>query len=114
MYLDILANDNCAEPCMATFKETGPTRPLRAIRLWRDGEWRWCAVTGWDAAGPVSAGISAIEESGDGPAQLVHGGEWGLRLAEHDPLTPVQWDLTDPRQWSEPFLLVTPEVECLP
>ena len=112
MYLDIPANDNCPEPCMATFKETGPAAGLGAVRLWRDGTWQWCAVTGWDETGPVPARISAIEESGDGPARLIHGGPLGLRLA---PLPPpdaaVAWDLADPAQWGEPFLIVRPETE---
>jgi hypothetical protein len=107
MYLDIPANPNLDEAAMATFKETAPPQPVQAVRLWRDGVWQWCAVTGWDASGPVPAWIQAIEESGDGPAQLVHGGAYGLRLSAAQ--TPVTWDLADASQWAEPFLLVTPE-----
>jgi hypothetical protein len=109
MYLDIPASANLDEPCMATFKEEGPARPLSAIRLWRDGVWVWCAITGWDESGPVPAWIQVIEESGDGPAQLVHGGPLGLRLRVLDQEAP--WSTNDQRQWGEPFLLVTPEAE---
>lgn len=109
MYLDIPANANLDEPTMATFKEAGPARVVQALRLWRDGVWQWCAVTGWDEGGPVPALIQPIEESGDGPAQLVHGGPLGLRLCVGD--QPAHWDVADASQWGEPFLLVTPEAE---
>lgn len=109
MYLDIPANPNLDEPSMATFKEEGPAVPLRELRLWRDGSWRWCAVTGMGEDGPVPAFIQPIEESGDGPARLVHGGPWGLRLREGG--QPARWDVADPGQWGEAFLLVTPEAE---
>jgi len=106
VYIDIPANDNLAEPAMATFKETGAGRAVRAVELWRDGAWRWCAVAGWGEAGAEPALATPIEESGDGPAVLVHGGGHGLRLA---PLAePVAWSLADPAQWGEPFLLCRP------
>ena len=108
MYLDIPASANLDEPTMATFKEDGPARTVRELRLWRDGVWQWCAVTGWDESGPVPARIQAIEESGDGPAQLVHGGPLGLRLAVG---AVTNWSTDDSTQWGEPFLIVTPEAE---
>jgi hypothetical protein len=113
MYLDILPNDNLDEACMATFNVTGPGRPVTTIRLWRGGIWQWCAVTGWAESGPVPAVWSPIEESGDGPARLLTGGEHGLRFAViADPAAPaVRWDLADAAQWSEPFLICTPEAE---
>lgn len=106
MYLDIPASGNLEEPVMATFKETAAARPLAALRLWRDGAWQWCEVAGWSEAGAVPAWIQAIEESGDGPALLIHGGPLGLRLREAGG---GPWDLADARQWGEGFLLVTPD-----
>lgn len=114
MYLDIPANDNLPEPCMATFKLAGDARDLRAVRLQRDGRWAWCAVTGWDESGPVAARIAPIEESGDGVALLLHGGPHGLRLAEiaaPADAARVRWDVADATQWAEPFLLVRPGTE---
>jgi hypothetical protein len=121
MYIDIPANDNLDEPAMATFKETGPARAVRAVRLWREGGWQWCAVTGWGEQGPVPALLTPIEESGDGPARLVTGGDHGLRLAPLADLAApapatvptVAWDLARREQWGEPFLLCTPEIEVL-
>ena len=113
MYLDIQPNDNVAEPVMATFKETGPSQRIAAVRLHIDGEWQWCAITGWNE-GPAPSFFTPIEESGDGPARLVHGDEQGLRLARITVPTEasrVRWDITDTSQWAEPFLICTPETQ---
>ncbi|MEK7412905.1 MAG: hypothetical protein AAB263_06280 [Planctomycetota bacterium] len=96
---------------MATFKETGPPMVVQAVKLWRNDAWQWCAVTGWSELGPVPAHLQPIEESGDGPARLIHGGEHGLRFAVLPVTGSVRWSLDDPKQWSEPFVIVTPEVE---
>ena len=114
MYIDILPNDNVAEPTMATFKEIGARRAVRAIRLHLDDGVSWCAITGWSESGPVDALFTPIEESGDGPGRLVSGGDQGLRLARiADPAraATVRWDLADGAQWGEPFLLCLPETE---
>jgi hypothetical protein len=116
MYIDILPNDNLPEPAMATFTITGPAIAVRTVRLWREDRWAWCAITGWSESGPVPAWFHPIEESGDGPARLLTGGEHGLRLAEipgPDAADPA-WDLGDGSQWAEPFLITTPEAEFRP
>jgi hypothetical protein len=115
MYLDLDANDNLPAPAMATFKETAPGRRIAAVRLERDGAWAWCAITGWDA-GAVPAWSTPIEESGDGPARLLHGGGQGLRLAAiaaPAAAATVRWDVHDPAQWGEPFLIIRPEAEVV-
>ena len=114
MYIDIEANDNLRESCVATFKETGPARTVSASRLWRDGVWQWCAITAWHDDAPAKANVSPIEESGDGPALLLHGGNQGLRLtaiATPAQAAMVRWDVNDERQWAEPFLIVRPGTE---
>jgi hypothetical protein len=116
MYIDILANDNVTEPTMATFKEVGPRRALRAIRLSLDDGWHWCAITGWSESGPVPALFTPIEESGDGPGRLVSGGDHGLRLqriAGPEQAGAVTWDLAGAEQWGEPFLLCLPETDVV-
>ncbi len=113
MYLDIPANDNLEEPAMATFKETGPGREVHAIKLLLDGAWQWCAITGW-SDGPTAAWFTPIEESGDGPARLAHGGEHGLRLARISApaeASGLRWSTDDRGQWGEPFLICTPDTE---
>lgn len=113
MYIDIEANDNLDEACMATFNTTGPGRAVRAIHLEVDGVWTWCAITGWNDDVPVQATIAPIEESGDGPALLVTGGNHGLRLARitGPDQAAVVWSLSDSQQWAEGFLICVPETE---
>lgn len=114
MYIDILPNDNVDTPTMATFKETAPGRDIRALKLHLDDGVFWCAVTGWSETGPVPARFTPIEESGDGPGRLISGGDQGLRLQRigaPDAVDRVTWNLADPAQWGEPFLLCLPEVD---
>lgn len=114
MYIDIDPNDNLDEACMATFKETGASAPLHAAKLWRDGIWQWCAITGWADDVPAPALVTPIEESGDGPALLLHGGNHGLRLAAiagPEAAAAVAWDVADAAQWAEAFLLCRPGTE---
>ena len=113
MYLDILPNDNLEEACMATFSERGEKKAITKIRLWRKQEWQWCAVIGWNDDEACPAHIVNIEESGDGEAMLVVGGNHGLRfsqLADADAAVP-EWDLDDDSQWAEGFLICTMDIE---
>ncbi len=100
---------------IATYTETAPGRRNVAVRLLRADGWAWCAITGWDG-GAVPAWSTPIEESGDGPARLLHGGAQGLRLApiaDSAAAGAVRWDVRDPAQWGEPFLIVRPEAEMV-
>jgi hypothetical protein len=109
MLVDIPENPNLPDGCMATFNATGPGRDIRAVRLWRQESWQWCAVTGWSDDGPVPARWTPIEESGDGPARLLTGGALGLRLAALAPT--IAWSLADTAQWGEGFLILRPETD---
>lgn len=113
MYIDIEPNDNLEEAVMATFNEKGQKQQLSRICLWRQQEWQWCAIAGWHDDEPCSAHIQQIEESGDGDAMLVTGGNQGLRLARIDgPEAAIpQWDLDDDKQWAEGFLLCTMDIQ---
>jgi hypothetical protein len=50
-----------------------------------------------------------VEDSGDGLATLVYGGEQGIRLKAADDEGP--WDLENSSQWGEPCLLLDRDVE---
>lgn len=114
MYIDIEPNDNVDEPVMATFNVTGPGKNINAVHLdLGDGNWHWCAVTGW-RDGPVPATYTPIEESGDGPARLLTGSDHGVRLARiaaPELAAQVQWSIADSTQWAEPFLICIPETK---
>ncbi len=111
MYIDIPENQDGVEPTIATFRETGASQVVRALELEREGVSSWCLVVGWDH-GLTTAHITPIEESGDGPARLIHGGAGGVRLQvlQGEPLEDA--DLTwnpQGRTWAEPFLILTPQ-----
>jgi hypothetical protein len=113
MYLDLSEGGNLSQDAMATFKETGPSREVVAVFLFDGGQTRWCAVTGWET-GPRQALVTPIEESGDGPALLLHGGSHGIRLAglaatsmeqAHQQALDVDWNLEHGHEWGEPFII---------
>lgn len=115
MYIDIEENDNLPEAVMATFCEKAGRRNITRIKIWHRQQWLWCAITGYEKDRFCSASIVQIEESGDGDAMLVVGGNQGLRLAiiadEHADIP--AWDVDDEKQWAEGFLICAMEIEAL-
>jgi len=108
MYFEVDDNPNYQGSVSMRFKELGPARPIKQIRLSdRKSDGELCWVTGWcdDPKGPVCAAyLQPVEESGLGKAHLIYGGNWGLRFK------PVglneDWDIKSPEQWGEAFLLI--------
>jgi len=122
MYIDIDPGVIGEEPIIGTFKETGPGAVITQVRLEFDGRWEWCEVIGWSDAGRQAAWLTPIEESGDGPALLLHGGNQGVRLRKRDPVVPgvpavagVAGSGTETGAahgwWSEGFLILRPEIQ---
>lgn len=109
MILDEIGeNPNCAPCDMHRFRHDGEPKPVRQVRLYDrlpEGELFW--VIGWEPGpeGPATPARSvAVEDSGAGTVYLLFGGSWGLRFKPVHPEEP--WDLDNPRQWGEPFLLI--------
>ncbi|MEK6683967.1 MAG: hypothetical protein AABY46_04840 [Nitrospirota bacterium] len=109
MYFEVDENPNWLGSVSMRFKELGPARTIKQLRVSdRDSEGPLCWVTGWcdDAKQPLCpAYVQPVEESGLGLAYLIYGGNWGVRFK------PVSlnedWDLKNPDQWGEPFLLIS-------
>jgi hypothetical protein len=103
VYIQIDENPNCPSWEGQIFQPLEPPRPVTHVRREREGTPRWCEVTGLDeGSAPTPAMACVIEDSGEGRCWLVFGGAWGLRLRESGDA----WDLSDPRQWGEAFLLL--------
>ena len=49
--------------------------------------------------------IRKVDDSGEGVALLIDGGDAGLRLKPAAHASP--WRLDDPEQWGEPYLLLS-------
>lgn len=109
MYFEVDENPNYPNSVSMRFKELGPARMIKQLRVSdRKSEGELCWITGWcdDANKRICpAYAQPVEESGQGLAYLIFGGNWGLRLK------PValneDWDLSSPNQWGEAFLLIS-------
>lgn len=105
---EIEENPNCRGSDMMRYREIGPARKVVQLRLYHEApEGKLYDVTGWsDQAGSpaVPATIRPVEDSGSGIAYLLQGGNCGLRFKPADPAAP--WNLSDPSQWGEPYLLL--------
>ena len=105
---EIEENRNCRPSDMMRFREVGPPRKVLQVRLYQDdpnGKLFW--VTGWtdrEAAPTTAAFVQPVEDSGSGMVYLLYGGNCGVRFKPADREAP--WDLNDPSQWGEPFLLL--------
>jgi hypothetical protein len=108
MYFEVDENPNYPGSVSMRFKTLGPAKAIKQIRISdRNTDGEVCWVTGWcDDAGHslCPAYAQPVEESGQGLAYLIYGGNWGIRLK------PVslneEWDLSSPNQWGEAFLLI--------
>ena len=107
--VDIAHNSNCPQADLRVFHDLGAAKAVTAVRLEREhGSPAWYAVTGWAANGaegqPCPAYAQKVDDSGDGTAFLLYGGDAGVRLRPVGDSGP--WRLDDARQWGEPFLII--------
>ena len=70
-----------------------------------------CAVTGWSSSGPCPAYAVLVEDSGEGVAMLIYGGDEGIRLKPVE--SQDDWDLDSPNQWGEACLLLDKDVSLV-
>ncbi len=104
--IEIPDNPNCSAVDTRIFHDVSSARPVSQVRLERQpGVAQWYDVTGWTTAGlPCQAVLQKVDDSGDGVAFLLYGGDAGVRLRPAGRGEP--WGLTEPEQWGEPFLIV--------
>ncbi len=105
--LEIPPNPNCDAVEMRVFHDVEPAKPVAQVQLERDqGKPAWYTVTGWTTAGtPCAALAQKVDDSGEGVAFLVYGGDAGLRFRPSDHTTP--WRMGQPDQWGESFLIIS-------
>ena len=105
--LEIPPNPNCEAVELRVFRDLEPPRPVTHVRLDAStgDPGRWYAVTGWTLAGRSCPALARrVDDSGDGVALLVSGGDAGLRLRPGE--SPAPWRLNDTDQRGFPFLLI--------
>jgi len=109
--IEIPDNSNCAAVDLRVFHDLEPAQPVSQVRLVHDGTPpQWYDVTGWTAsAQPCPAWLQKVDDSGDGVAFLLYGGEAGLRFRPSGDQEP--WRSESPQQWGEPFLIVADQAD---
>lgn len=112
---EIEENPNCRPSDMMRYRETGPPQKVIQIRLYHEspeGKLYW--VIGWTdrpEAPTTPARVQPVEDSGSGVAHLLQGGNCGLRFKPAESSAP--WNLDDPSQWGEPYLLLGDPQDCI-
>jgi len=106
-YIEVNVEEGANSPMTVNrmFSVAEQPRPVRAV--WTSlptGKDAWCEVVGWSREGVCQAYAATVEDSGDGTALLVFGGNDGIRLKPEG--EPTAWSLGTREQWGEPCLLL--------
>ncbi len=105
MFLEVEPCSNCQESVGRMYNVISEPRQICSLQYEKDGKEIDVAVTGWDGETetPCPAFARRIEESGDGVALLIFGGNGGIRMK------PIKddsnWDVNNSNQWSESHLV---------
>lgn len=105
MYIMIEENPNTA-PDERMFSASGKPRPVKQVMVDHPGGGSgWCDITGVYADGSFKpAQAIQVEDSSDGSAWMVFGGDWGLRLRADG--QKQEWDIKEPSQWGAAFFVL--------
>ena len=114
-HVEVEANDNTPMSANQVYKNLTEPQPVAAVRLFEaNPEGQLFDVTGWsseDGGSPVIALGVKIEDSSEGEAWLIYGGDCGVRLRPTESLE--DWSLTDPDQYGETHLVLSDEDDIM-
>ena len=83
-HVEVEANDNTPMMAQQVYKNTGVPFPVSHVRIYEgEPDGQLCAITGWaskDGGSPTTAYAVQIDDSSEGSAYLVYGGDYGVRL----------------------------------
>lgn len=106
--IQVEPNDNCPMSAQQVYKNLGAPVRVSRVRIYEgEPEGTLYAVTGWssEAGGtPVEAFAVQVEDSSEGSAYLVFGGDYGLRLRPDD--STAAWSLDAADQFGETHLVL--------
>ena len=108
--VDVSESANCSLSMVRVFDAMQePVQVSKIMASDPGGNDLMCDVTGWSSeAGPCPAYAALVEDSGEGVAMLIYGGDEGIRLKPAG--SPEGWDLNSPAQWGEACLLLDKDV----
>ena len=111
MQIEVEASPNGPGSEQFVFNELGKPRRVRAIIAEVRGKEAVCEVTGVGRGGAWTPAMAVkVNDSSEGHAFLIYGGEWGLRLKLQGARA---WDLSDKEQWGEPFKVYGSEEDII-
>jgi hypothetical protein len=114
-HVEVEASDNTPMSATQVYKNIGETHPVAAVRLFEGGpEGRLFDITGWssiDGGSPCEAYAVKIEDSSEGAAWLVYGGDWGVRLRPTESME--DWSIADADQYGETHLVLADEDDIM-
>lgn len=114
-HIDVEANPNTLLSANQVYYNAGEAYRVAAVRLFEGNpEGRLYDVAGWSSADggtPVEAYAVKVEDSSEGEAWLVYGGDWGLRLRPTESLE--DWSRDDTGQFGETHLVLADEADIM-
>ena len=117
IFVEVEASENCPDSLQLVFSALEEPKPVSQLRLYHEiGTGAFYDLTGWTAAGqPCPALGVAVEDSGQGRAYLIYGGDGGLRMrpATSDPSPDRIWSLNDPSQWGESHMVLSDQKDII-
>lgn len=115
-YVQVEPNDNCPMSASQVYKNLGSPFAVKAVRIYEgQPEGTLYDICGWYS---LMNGISTlayavqVEDSSEGAAYLVYGGDWGLRLRPID--SAGEWSLSDSDQFGETHLVLSELSDLIP
>ncbi len=106
MYVFVEENPNCGAD-ERVFPTRGDKREVAKVNIndRSGGNPSWCDVIAVDDPGTFApAYAQRMDDSSDGTAWLVFGGNWGLRFRRPDETS--EWSMSEKSQWGLPFLVL--------
>ena len=103
--IDVQAGENCDYSLNRMFSTVSDPVEITAVEtIGPRGELNLFAVVGWSSEGLCSVQAILVEDSGEGHALLIYGGDDGIRLRKKG--SDLAWSLENREEWGEPCLLV--------
>jgi len=107
IFVDVEEGENCPYSLQLVFSALDEARRVRQVRLYHESAGGLLYdVAGWNNdSEPSEASGVAVEDSGQGRAYLIYGGNGGLRLRSASSEEP--WDLASADQWGRSHMLLS-------
>jgi hypothetical protein len=115
-HVEVESNDNTPMMAQQVYKNLGLPFHVTQVRIFEgEPEGKLHDITGWSSTGGGSATEAfavQVEDSSEGAAYLVHGGDWGVRLRPAG--STDEWSLGAANQFGETHLVLASRDDLTP